>query len=491
MEQVAAAAAFVGASLLLNESTKGRSQDGEDYKQQPKFMSKVLAERIGETYNTPLYVYDEVSFTTQAKSALAFPAPFGFRVRFAMKACPNANVLRLFYSLGLHFDASSGHEVKRALRAGIPASHISLSAQELPTLDDFKNFINAGVHFNACSLRQLEVFGELWAETNEAGRDGHCGIRFNPGVGSGGTGKTNVGGRCASFGVWHEYAERVREVADKHSIKICRIHTHIGSGSDPKIWSNATHLSLALVEMFPDVHTLNLGGGYKVARMRGEKATDLQVIGAPVKQLIEEFAETSGRQLDLEIEPGTYLVANAGCLLCKVADIVDTVGTGTGSDSGAGHRFIKVDAGMTEVLRPSMYGAQHPILLLQNEVPVSSEPDTTSADVNTDTTATATTRAPVYNYVVVGHCCESGDLFSCVPNESEVLREVSFNQEVKIGSYLSVEGSGAYCSSMNTKNYNSYPEAAEVLVCADGSVKCIRKLQTLEQIVQNEVYVDF
>lgn len=486
MEQVAAAAAFVGASFLMNQSSKPLSDHG-DYKQTPKFMTQELAESIGEKYNTPVYVYDEASLTVQAKSALAFPAPFGLRVRFAMKACPNANILRLFHSLGLNFDASSGHEVKRALRAGIPASHISLSAQELPSRADLKSFIDAGVHFNACSLHQLETFGQLWMDhIVQSGTDAEspapgsqCGIRFNPGVGSGGTGKTNVGGPCASFGIWHEHIPRVQELVRKYNIKVCRIHTHIGSGSDPNVWSNATHLSLALVEQFPDAHTLNLGGGYKVARMQGEKATDLNVIGAPVKQLIEDFFTTSGRKLDLEIEPGTYLVANAGCLLCKVADIVDTFGPDMSAETG--HMFIKLDAGMTEVLRPSMYGAQHPILLLtdkdQNSIHTSSD----DASENTS----------VHNYVVVGHCCESGDLFSCIPNESEVLREVSFNAEVKIGSYISMEGCGAYCSSMNTKNYNSYPEAAEVLVCADGSVKCIRKLQTLEQIVQNEIYVDF
>jgi diaminopimelate decarboxylase len=504
MEQVAAAAAFVGASFLLNESTKSRKvSDNKDYTQKPKFLTQELAERIGSTYNTPLYVYDEASLTAQAQSALAFPAPYGFRVRFAMKACPNANVLRLFYSLGLSFDASSGHEVKRALRAGIPASNISLSAQELPSRADFKSFIDAGVHFNACSLRQLETFGQLWAE-NAAERSGsgvespapgsHCGVRFNPGVGSGGTGKTNVGGPCASFGIWHEQAEKVKEVADKYGISICRIHTHIGSGSDPAVWSRATHLSLTLVEQFPDAHTLNLGGGYKVARMQSEKATDLQVIGEPVKQLIEDFATRSGRKLDLEIEPGTYLVANAGCLLCKVADIVDTLGPWGSSGGKAGYRFIKLDAGMTEMLRPSMYGAQHPILLLSDKDRVREQAQAKAQQPDSESTSEQANPVPllsIHNYVVVGHCCESGDLFSCAPGEPEVLREVSFDREVKVGSYVSMEGAGAYCSSMSTKNYNSYPEVAEVMLKCDGAIKCIRKVQTLEQIVQNEVYIDF
>jgi len=103
--------------------------------------------------------------------------------------------------LGLHFDASSGYEVSRALRAGIPASHISLSSQEFPA--DFAELYSLGLEFNACSLTQLENFGKLFP-------GGRCGIRFNPGKGSGGTGKTNVGGPSSSFGIWHEQKSAVQ-----------------------------------------------------------------------------------------------------------------------------------------------------------------------------------------------------------------------------------------------------------------------------------------
>ena len=112
-------------------------------------------------------------------------------------------------------------------------------------------------------------------------------------------------------------------------------------------------MSLDLVRAFPSVHTLNLGGGFKVARMPDETATDLQEIGEPVKNIFREFAKETGRKLKLEVEPGTFLVAHA-CSL--VSSIQDTTDTGSG-----GYRFLKLDAGMTELLRPSLYGAQHPI----------------------------------------------------------------------------------------------------------------------------------
>ena len=128
-----------------------------------------------------------------------------------------------------------------------------------------------------------------------------------------------------------------------------RIHTHIGSGSDPEVWQEVTNDSIDLVRHFPDVTVLNLGGGYKVGRMSYEQSTDLQVVGEPVKRLFADFAKETGRELKLEIEPGTYLTANSGTLLSRVQDM-----TTTGAD---GHTFLKLDSGMTEVLRPSLYGA--------------------------------------------------------------------------------------------------------------------------------------
>ena len=174
--------------------------------------------------------------------------------------------MKIFDKRGLHFDASRGFEVKRAILAGIPPSKISLSSQEFP--DDFNELYPLGIEFNACSLWQLERFGQMFP-------GGSCGIRFNPGLGSGGTEKTNVGGPSSSFGVWHELQNDVKvssfgniinvinislqAMAARYGVCIKRIHTHIGSGSDPSVWQRAAGLSLALVEQFPDVTVLNLG----------------------------------------------------------------------------------------------------------------------------------------------------------------------------------------------------------------------------------------
>lgn len=138
----------------------------------------------------------------------------------------------------------------------------------------------------------------------------------------------------------------------EHNLTLDRIHTHIGSGSDPLVWQQVAALSLSLVNQFPDVVALNLGGGFKVGRMASEKSTDLQDIGTPVMEAFQIFAQDTGRHIKLEIEPGTYLVANAGALLSTVQDIVST--DRIDNEVEKGYTFLKLDCGMTEVLRPSL-----------------------------------------------------------------------------------------------------------------------------------------
>jgi len=403
---------------------------------------------IAASHGTPVYVYDEASLEKAADTMLAFPNAFGLTVRYAMKAWSNAAVLRFFTEKGLHIDASSGHEVRRAIAAGVPVGNISLSTQELP--EDIDELLKLGISCNACSLHQLESIGHKLPGAR-------VGLRMNPGLGSGGTSKTNTGGPSSSFGIWHEDLDKIRLLVRKYDLDIYKIHSHIGSGSDPEVWQRVSHMTLALVEGFESVSIVNLGGGFKVGRMPDEVSTDPQVVGVPVKAAIEAFAERTGRKLHLEIEPGTYMVANAGALLTRIQDV-----TRTGDE---GHRFLKLDAGMTDILRPSLYAAQHPMSVVS----------ATEGSVSGSTGA-----------VVVGHCCESGDLLTPDPSDPETLLERDL-PACEVGDYLVMDGAGAYCSSMCAKNYNSFPEVAEVWLRKSGEFALVRKRQQLEQIWQNEV----
>lgn len=408
------------------------------------FLTREKAAEVRERFGTPTYVYDASSLEAAARNALAFPNAFGFTLRYAMKANPNHAILKMFRVLGLHIDASSDHEVERALRAGFEPGQIQLTSQA-PSRNLAKH-VERGVLVNACSLLQLENFGKAFP-----GRE--CSIRVNAGLGSGGTNRTNVGGPASSFGIWHEYLEDAKKLAAKHGVRITRLHSHIGSGTDPVVWKRVARMSLGVAGQLPDVRTLNLGGGFKIARMPGEKATDLQDIGEHVKQEFAEFRTRTGRSLHLEIEPGTALVANAGCVVATVIDVVDT-----GKD---GYVFAKLDTGMNEVTRPSLYGAQHPI------------------DV-----VTAEERPPA-KVVFVGPCCESGDILTPAPNDPEALapREVP---RPKIGDVVVVGGAGAYCAAMSTINYNSYPQSPEVMHEDGGALRQVRKRQTFEQMLANE-----
>ncbi len=419
-----------------------------------RFLSHSAVRKIAQQFGTPVYVYDETRLTQAAREVLHFPNAFGLTVRYAMKALPNGTILRLFDRLGLHFDASSGFEVERAMKVGVAAQKIALTAQELP--QNFQALHTTGVTFNACSLDQVRYFGEHFP-----GQE--LGLRFNPGLGSGGTNRTNVGGPAASFGIWHEDRAQVQDLVQQHRLRVTRIHTHIGSGSDPEVWQHVAGLSIGLLEHFPEAHTLNLGGGYQVGRMSHEPSTDLQEVGHPVVQTFVAFGEATGRKIRLEVEPGTYLVANAGCVITTIQDRTRT--------GRAGYTFLKVDSGMTEVLRPSMYGAQHPLVVV---------PATEAAEREHQTPSAA---------IVAGHCCESGDILTPAAGDPEALAPRTL-RAARIGDYLVIEGAGAYCAGMSAKNYNSFPEAPEVLYRgAAQEPALIRKRQTLDQIVQNEVLV--
>ena len=419
--------------------------------EQMLFLEEDQVREIRAKYGSPVYVYDQKILEAQAESVLNFPNAFGLTARYAMKALPNSAVIKILTNKGLHIDASSGYEAVRAMGAGVPGDHIQLTAQQMP--DNLKDLVAQGVIFNACSLNQLRRFGELFP--------GHSvSVRINPGMGSGHSNRTNVGGPAASFGIWHEYIPEVQAICSDHDLTVTAMHTHIGSGSDPEVWERVALMSLEICVGFEEATTLSLGGGYKVGRMPGEVSTDLQVIGEHVVEAFRMTAGKFGRELQLEVEPGTYLVANAGAIVTTAIDVVDT--------GDEGYTFIKTDSGMTEVLRPSLYGSQHPIAV----VPAEEEDRGTK------------------EYIVVGHCCESGDVLTPAQDDPEGLlaRELV---DTKVGDAVVIGGAGAYCAGMASKNYNSFPEAAEVLLGRDGSLHLIRQRQTLEQVLENEMMPDF
>lgn len=410
-------------------------------------MTPSLCSRIAAECDTPCRVYFRQALVQSARFVQSIPHAFGLTVRFAMKANPLTSIIRTFHDQGLHIDASSQYEVTRALEAGIPANHIQLTAQEWPRDDAvLQDFHRRGVILNPCSLLQFKRFAALFPGSE-------VGFRINPGLGSGGTNRTNTGGVSSSFGIWHETLSQVFEMVKESSLKVTRLHSHIGSGSDIAVWERCAELTLGIaaqiVKELPkensQLSVVNLGGGYKVARVADEKHTDLHQAFQAIKEKCVAFSASLGRSLQLEIEPGTYLVAHAGALLCRVQDQVDT-----GSD---GYSFLKVDSGMTELLRPSLYGSQHDIRIVSQEGSIVSSHE---------------------EYVIVGHCCESGDIFTPAPGSPEELKPRALPR-AEVGDFVIVGGAGAYAEGFSVDHYNSFPAPACVMIDSPEEFTVIRR----------------
>jgi diaminopimelate decarboxylase len=424
----------------------------------PPFLTEGVAETIAEQHGTPVLVYDEATFLAQADRALSFSAPYGLTVRYAMKANPHKRIIELFNEQGIHIDASSGFEARRAITAGVAAANILLTSQEFPAGRtyreegaDIDTLLREGVLFNATSPHQLDQYGRLFPGTSVS-------VRINPHEGSGGTPKTTTGGSASSFGTWYRQVDVLKDIARQHDLKIERLHTHVGSGADPDKWRDIALSSLKMVESFPDVKTLNIGGGLPIARMSYEEEADIEKISQPINDALVEFGRRTGRNLHLEIEPGTFLVGPAGALIASVMDIVST--------GKHGFTFYKLNTGMDANLRPSQYAARHPIstipLVMQNQY-------------NEQEDA-----------VVVGHCCESGDIMTPAKGSSDII-EPRLLSKAAVGSLAVIGGVGAYAYGFSVEGYNSFPAPSAVMIARNGALTQITRRGTLADMTRREM----
>lgn len=414
-----------------------------------------------ENFGTPVYLYDEALIIERCKAVLNMPNAYGLDVRFAMKANSNRTILQIVDRQGLLIDASSLNEAKRAILAGIDPSKIFLTTQEVPAgqeRNDLEELMKKGLKYNVCSVRQLELIADF-------ARENHIDLsmRIHPGIGSGESATRNTGDKYSCFGVHRSDLEDALAFGKEKGLRFTEVHVHIGSGGDPEIWRSNIDLELGIVETyFPDCDTVSFGGGLKEARMPGDICADIDFLGSYAKKRFEEFYQRNGRKMKMEIEPGTYIVANAGYAITEVLDKKTT-----GED---GFHFIVVNGGMEINARPTLYGSQHPFYIL------SKDGSLLSTDFDLPDTA--------YEAIIVGRCCESGDS-QCLDSQHNIVERTM--AEPQIGDLVVIGGVGAYCSSMTPFNYNSHVQIPEVLAAADGTVRLIRKGQSLEQIVQNEL----
>ena len=413
---------------------------------------------------TPLYLYDEVFILERCREISSMPNAFGLAPRYAMKANSSKALLQLIASQGFGIDASSLNEARRAHAAGIPLSSIMLTTQEVPRggdRADLQRMMSSGMRYTVCSLRQGECIADF-----ASSRRIPLAVRVHPGQGSGETTTRNTGDKYSCFGVHLSDLAGLQELARAKALVFDTVHVHIGSGGDPAKWRQNVDREIGFVERyFPQASRINFGGGLRAARMPDETPADAFALGAYARDRIREFHARTDRKLVMEVEPGTYLMANAGVIVTTVIDVKST-----GRD---GFQFVVCDGGMEVNARPLFYGSRHPLYVIAREGSIrSSEFDLQGLDPQKDLR------------VVVGRCCESGDSQS-LDAEGRIVPRLMAGPEV--GDFLVIGGCGAYCASMSPFCYNSHTQAPEVLRRSGGRLDVIRKAQRLAQMTAQEL----
>ena len=430
----------------------------------PTKLDATLIPKIARQWGTPVYLHDQEYIENSCDQLLNMPSAYGLHVRYAMKANSDRTVLRVVTNKGLDLDCSSLDEAARAFAAGIPYSRMMLTTQEVPYGEEraeLEAMIRAGLKYNVCSMMQFQLIADFARNNNI-----DLSIRVHPGAAGGGESQTrDTGSEYSCFGVHLNDVPQVKALADQQGLRFTQVHVHIGSGGDPEKWRENIDRELGFVRTyFPEATTVSFGGGLKVARMPGEKQADIASLGAYATQRIKEFKDATGRQLQMEIEPGTFVVANSGHIITRIIDKKLTNEL----------NFLIVDGGMELLTRPLLYGSEHPIAIVrQDGTLLSSEYD-------------GKPQAGLKSFGIVGRCCESGDSVRLDGDGNIVPVLIA---EPEIGDYVVIGGTGAYSESMSPENYNSHRKPGAVMKTRSGELVQIRKKQVREQIYQNELDV--
>ena len=395
---------------------------------------KALARRAG----TPLYVYSARAIRHRIAALRDAFQGMDPAICFAVKANPSLGVLKLMAQQGLGADIVSGGELQRALMAGIDPSRIVFSGVG-KTPGEIGDALESGVwKFNVESDDELRLLDRIAATHGVVAR---AAVRVNPDVDAGTHEKISTGRADNKFGVSVAQAREWFLASDMlDNVQLDGLHVHIGSqilALEP--FRHALERVMGLWRELRDlghrIDTIDIGGGLGV-RYRADEDAPVAVGGyaETVRHALQGF---DGR---IVLEPGRYLVAEAGLLLTRVLRV----------KKGETREFLVVDAAMNDLARPSLYGAWHDIRVLHGEP------------------------HPATRYDVVGPVCESSDIFA---HGRELPR-------CETGDLLAIGGAGAYGMSM-ASTYNSRPLPAEVLV-DDGRYAVIRERQTFAQMTAGE-----
>ena len=400
-------------------------------------IEEVEVEALAARFGTPLYVYSAAAIRERLARVRAAFAPLRPDVHYSVKASSNLALLRLLAAEGAGFDVVSGGEIERCVRAGVdPARLVFAGAGKSDAELDLALLRGVGLF----AVESHDELGRLARRAAGGGRVRFA-LRLNPDVDAGTHAYVTTGMRRNKFGLpFDEALAALREFAESPGLEFHGFHVHIGSQiTDPTRFRAAAaivadRIGRTRAAGFP-VALLDLGGGF-AARYDAEPPP----IEAVAVAVIDVLAPL---QVELLLEPGRFLVAEAGTLLTRVLAV----------KAAPDRTFVIVDAAMNDLLRPALYGAYHPI-----------EP-----------AGAAAADRPRVRVDVVGPVCESGDFLA-------LDREMPLPQA---GELLAVLSAGAYGFSM-ASNYNSRGRAAEVLV--EGSIaRPIRRRETIADLLAPEL----
>jgi diaminopimelate decarboxylase len=399
----------------------------------PQTLSNSQLLDLAERFGTPLYVYHAEKIKEQYEKLVSGFSGIDTKFFFACKALTNVNILKYVSSLGCGVDCSSINEVKLAVYAGVPSDKILYTSNGI-SFEEIKEAVENRVHINIDSLSNLEKFGK------EYGNSYPVGVRLRPNILAGGNLKISTGHEKSKFGIPIEQLDLLRNIVNENNIRIKALHIHTGSDiKDADIFVQGIKVLSEIIQYFPDLEVIDLGGGFKVPYEPEDEETDIPWIAGKLKKYLDAHV-FNGRRFQLWFEPGKYLVSECGYLITQVNVI---------KDNGA-QTFAGVNSGLNHLIRPMMYDAYHHIVNISN--PNGQE--------------------KAYN--VTGYICET-----------DTLAADRLLHEVREGDYLVLYNAGAYGFEMSS-NYNSRYKPAEVLV-KDGNALLIRRRDEFEDLLRSQV----
>ncbi|HUS73431.1 MAG TPA: diaminopimelate decarboxylase [Sedimentisphaerales bacterium] len=424
-----------------------------NYKNGKLFAENVDVERIVAEAGTPLYIYSKATFKEHLKRIQQAYSELDTTICYSVKACGNIHILKFMAGQRSGFDIVSGGELYRALQAGADPSKI-VYAGVGKTDTEIIEALNAGIsYFNIESEAELNNLIRLTKQNcPPPNKQPKAALRINPDVDPKTHTYTTTGKKETKFGVDIELARKIFADFEKNnSVALCAIHIHLGSaGHTIEPYVEAIEKILALIEQLRGdgftIEAVNIGGGYGADYITGTAPTAADYAAAIVPLLKD-------KNLKLILEPGASIAANAAILVTQVLYL---------KTSGR-KKFVIVDAGMNDLIRPPLYDAFH--FIWPARVDKKFVPDRRDKDLKLTGTEVVD---------VVGPICEPTDFFA----KDRAL------PPVKCGDIISIFTAGAYGFSMSS-NYNARCRAAEILVDGD-KFSVIRKRETYEDLISLE-----